>query len=166
MRAMERPPYTWACVAPAELNQVLERLCDEGVACGDRALLLAVISTINPRDLTSRARTHELRRLAGERTTRPGHGGGHLNGGLWRLQRLGLVAHVNDSNGPGWMLSPEVMTTGGDPARVRQRWLKFAALRKEGLEIEQQRFGNRRANAEQRKQQRQQAQPELLAAAV
>ena len=49
---MERPPYTWACVAPAELNQVLERLCDEGVACGDRALLLAVISTITMKNVT------------------------------------------------------------------------------------------------------------------
>ena len=92
MRAMERPPYTWACVAPVELLQVLERLCDEGVACGDRALLLAVISTINPRDLTSRAKTHELRRLAGERTTRPGHGGGHHLVLLYHLVLLVLLA--------------------------------------------------------------------------
>ena len=163
MRAREREPYTWLTLAPAELAQTLEQIRGKGLLIGDRALLLATVALADPRTLTANASCREIRTLAGEENVRERGGGDQLTGGMQRLQRLGLVAQVPpEAGGRGWMVSPAIVHTGGDPSVVRRRWLRFRALNTAGIEREDQRLERRLAKATTTEQD----QPEPLAAAA
>ena len=148
MRAREREPYTWLTLAPAELAQTLEQIRGKGLLISDRALLLATVALCDPRTLTARAGCREIRRLAGEQNVLERGGGGQSAGGMQRLQRAQLVAQVPmEAGGPGWMVSPAIVHTGGDPAVVRKRWARFRALNTASIEREDQRLEKRRAIA-------------------
>lgn len=130
-----RPAYSVQQFEPALLQRALE---ESGLRTGDRALLLAAICSASPRDNTTRLSAFELRALAGEANPRTNGGGGWMTGGMQRLQKAGLVARVpHDAGGPGWMISPMVVSTWGSPSQVRQRWRKFRALLTEAQQAEQ-----------------------------
>ena len=127
----QRPGYSWLVFEPATLLKVMEEMnaSPELLPC-DRAVLLALMASLEPRTNSTTATVAELQRLAGLAR------GGWVNGSLRRLQRAGLVVRTVVGEGStmavlGWMLNPAIACCGGTSKPIQQRWERFRRLLEE-----------------------------------
>lgn len=127
----QRPGYSWLVFEPATLLQVLEEMnaSPELLPC-DKAVLLALMASVQPRTNSTTASVAELQKLAGLAR------GGWVNGSLRRLQKAGLVVRTVVGEGStmavlGWMLNPAIACCGGTSKPIQQRWERFRRLLEE-----------------------------------
>lgn len=127
-REPERDPYSWLVYEPQVLLQVMEGMnANPELVPSDRAVLLALMATVQPRTNSSTATVGELMKLAGLVDK------GNVNGSLRRLQRHGLVVRTVIGEGStmaclGWMLNPAVACCGGTSKPIQMRWDRFRRL--------------------------------------